>query len=138
MAIKNKAEKGRFVVVGVANTGIDFGILFLLKLLGLPEIPANVISTSAAFCFSFFASKNYTFKSTGTDIKRELVLFIIVALTGAWVIQSAVLYITLSLLSNLHLSEYISLFIAKVMAVGVGLVWSYVMYSRVVFKRNET
>lgn len=137
MAIRNKAEKGRFVVVGVANTGIDFGVLFLLKIVGLPEIPANIISTSIAFCFSFFANKNYTFKATGTNIARELTLFIIIALIGAWVIQSAVLYATLSLLSNLHLSEYVSLFIAKIAAVGVNMVWSYVMYSRVVFKKEN-
>lgn len=137
MTIKNKAEKGRFIVVGVANTGIDFGVLFLLKIMGLPEIPANIISTSAAFIFSFFANKKYTFKSSGTNIKRELTLFIIVALIGAWVIQSGVLYITSSLLSSLHLSEYVSLFISKCAAVGVGMIWSYVMYSRVVFRKSS-
>lgn len=137
MAIKNKSEKGRFAVVGIANTVIDFGVLFLLSILGLPEIPANIASTSSALCFSFFANKKYTFKSSGTNVARELTLFIIVSLIGAWVIQSAILYITLPLLDNLHLSEYVSLFIAKVLAIAVGFVWNYFMYSKVVFKKQE-
>ncbi len=138
MAIKNKAQKGRFAVVGIANTIIDFGVLFTLKIAGLPEIPANIVSTFTAFCFSFFANKNYTFKTSGTNVARELGLFILVALTGAWVIQSLVLAGMLSVLSPLHLSELITLFIAKIIAVGAGLIWSYVMYSRVVFKSKET
>lgn len=137
MAIKNKAEKGRFVIVGIANTAIDFGVLFLLKFLGLPEIPANIISTSAALGFSFFANKTYTFKASGANIKRELILFVIIALIGAWVIQSLVILVTQSLLSPFGLQEYVSLFIAKITAVGVNMVWSYVMYSRVVFKKDE-
>ena len=47
--LKKHAEKYRFGVVGVANTAIDFGILFLLVHLGLNEILANYISTGCAF-----------------------------------------------------------------------------------------
>ena len=137
MAIKNKAQKSRFLLVGVGNTTVDFSVLFLFKALGLSEIPANLISTSFAFCFSFFANKKYTFKTSEANVARELTLFIIVSLIGAWVIQSAVLYITLPLVSNLHLSSYITLFIAKIIAIGAGMIWNYTMYSRVVFKEQD-
>lgn len=132
MAIKNKAEKGRFIAVGVANTALDFGILFVLKSLGLPTISANVVSTTAAFCFSFFANKKFTFKTTNTNTKRELILFIIVTLFGLWVLQSIVIQLALTLLGN---QDLLSLLLAKLLATVVSLIWNYLFYSRVVFKR---
>jgi len=71
--VKNKAQIGRFAIVGTANTIIDFGLLFLLTFLGLPKLAANTVSTGTAFVFSFFANKKYTFKSTSKNIKYEII-----------------------------------------------------------------
>src|SRR5690606_7651439 len=69
---KNSAQKTRFVVVGATSTAIDFGLLFVFRyLLNLPIIPSNITSTGIAFCFSFFANKKYTFRSTGRSVLRE-------------------------------------------------------------------
>jgi putative flippase GtrA len=134
ISIKNKDEKTRFIAVGGANTLIDFSLLFIFKSLGLPTISANMLSTTAAFCFSFFANKKYTFKTMNTNIKRELVLFIIVTLFGLWVLQTIVIYfVTLAIGSTLP--SLTSLFIAKLCAIVVSLIWNYTLYSRVVFKR---
>jgi putative flippase GtrA len=134
-AMKNSSQKVRFVAVGGINTLIDFGLLFGLKALGLPAISANVISTTTAFCFSFFANKKYTFKTAGTDIKREIVLFIIITLFGLWVLQTLVIAFVTSILTQTHLQDGIILLIAKLFATAVSLVWNYVLYSRVVFKQ---
>jgi putative flippase GtrA len=134
MITPNNRQKIRFVGVGVINTMIDFGVLFTLKAFGLPTIPSNIISTSAAFCFSFFANKKYTFKTTDTDVRRELVLFIIVTLFGLWVLQSAIIALVTGLLSPLQLSQDTALLAAKLCATAGSLVWNYVLYSRVVFK----
>lgn len=56
--MKNKAQISRFAVVGLVNTVIDFGLLFLLTFLGLPKITANTVSTGLAFIFSFLPTKN--------------------------------------------------------------------------------
>jgi putative flippase GtrA len=133
--MKNSSQKVRFVAVGGINTLIDFGLLFGLKALGLPAISANVISTTTAFCFSFFANKKYTFKTAGTDIKREIVLFIIITLFGLWVLQTLVIAFVTSILTQTHLQDGIILLIAKLFATAVSLVWNYVLYSRVVFKQ---
>lgn len=135
--IKNKEEKARFVVVGGANTVIDFGLLFLLKTLGLPTITANIISTTTAFCFSFFANKKYTFKTTDTDVKREVILFVVVTLFGLWVLQTIVIKIILAFIDT-HLSANFALLVAKLCATIVSLVWNYLLYSRVVFKPAVT
>ncbi|HSW91536.1 MAG TPA: GtrA family protein [Candidatus Saccharimonadales bacterium] len=133
--MKNSSQKVRFVAVGGINTLIDFGLLFSLKALGLPAISANVISTTAAFCFSFFANKKYTFKTAGTDIKREIFLFITVTLFGLWVLQTLVIAFVTGILAQTHLQDGIILLIAKLLATVVSLVWNYVLYSRVVFKQ---
>lgn len=137
MTIKNKAEKTRFAVVGGANTVIDFGLLFLLKTLGLPVIMSNIISTTSAFIFSFFANKKYTFKTTDTNVKREIILFILVTLFGLWVLQTLVISLITSSLSYAHLPSGTTLFLAKAGATFVSLTWNYVLYSRVVFNKNR-
>lgn len=130
----NLGTKLRFGTVGAANTAIDFGLLFVLRSLGLPIIPANIISTTAAFSFSFFANKKYTFKSNG-NVKRELILFVTVTLLGLWVLQNIVIQLVLWPLSTTTIPSETSLLIAKVIATLVSLIWNYVMYSRVVFKQ---
>lgn len=124
-------------MVGVCNTSIDFTLLFSLKALGLPVISANIISTFAAFCFSFFANKKYTFKSTAGNVKREITLFVVITLFGLWVIQTIVIYLISNLLASSQLSNDLILIIAKVVATIASLIWNYTLYSRVVFKPQE-
>jgi putative flippase GtrA len=133
--IQNKSQKVRFLAVGGVNTAIDFGLLFLLKAFGLPTISANVISTTTAFCFSFFANKKYTFKTTDTNIKREIVLFVIVTLFGLWVLQTLVINVVTFELAFAHLPAGLVLLIAKLLATAVSLAWNYILYSRLVFKQ---
>lgn len=134
-ALKN-STKFRFLVVGGTNTLIDFGLLFTLKALGLPAIGANVISTTAAFIFSFFANKKYTFQSKSANIKRELLLFTAVTLFGLWVLQSVAIAAISAALSSFSLDDTTVLLIAKIGATAVSLVWNFLLYSRVVFKND--
>ena len=120
---KNR-EKIRFLLVGGTNTAIDFGLLFILNTLGLPRVPSNTISTGVAFIFSFFANRNFTFSANSGNIKKQITLFIIVTLFGLWVIQP----IIISLISNL--------LVGKIIATAVTLVWNYLFYSRLVFKKE--
>lgn len=137
MAIKNSAQKGRFLLVGATNTLLDFGVLFLLRSLGLPVLSANSISTSVAFCFSFFANKKYTFKTTGSSLRRELILFVIVTLFGLWVLQALVIQGVTIALANTSLASAAVLLIAKLLATIVSLIWNYTLYSKVVFKKPK-
>ena len=120
---KNR-QKIRFLLVGGTNTAIDFGLLFILNTLGLPRVLSNTISTGVAFIFSFFANRNFTFSANSGNIKKQMTLFIIVTLFGLWVIQP----IIISLISNLM--------VGKIIATAVTLVWNYLFYSRLVFKKE--
>ncbi len=136
--MKNKAQIGRFAIVGTINTIIDFGLLFSLTFLGLPKLAANTISTSTAFVFSFFANKKYTFKSTSKNIKYEIVSFVIVTLFGLWVLQNGTIWLITPLIKSFITNERISLFVAKLFATAISLVWNYCLYDKVVFKKEPS
>lgn len=123
------ARIARFGVVGVANTALDFGILFGLTSLGTPVFLANIVSTSAALALSFVLNRNFTFRSDGAR-SRQLVLFFVVTLVGLWVLQPLVI---LGVQALLPMHDQISLLIGKLAATVVSLVWNYVLYARFVF-----
>jgi hypothetical protein cdiviTM7_02105 len=136
--VKNKAQIGRFAIVGTINTIIDFGLLFLLTFLGLPKLTANTISTGTAFVFSFFANKKYTFKSTSKNIKYEMVSFVIVTLFGLWVLQNGTIWLITPLIKSFITNERISLFVAKLFATAISLIWNYCLYERIVFRKESS
>lgn len=130
------AEKFRFALVGGFNTALDFGILFGLTAFGVDKIVANYISTSVSFIFSFFANKTFTFKVKSGNARREFISFILVTLFGLWVLQPLVITAVTQLLATTALDDTAILLIAKLLATIVSLIWNYVLYSRVVFKKH--
>ena len=134
--LKNKHQIGRFASVGIINTALDFILLFILKSLGLPAVTANFISSTTAFAFSFTANKKYTFKSSGGNATRQIILFIVVTLVGLWVFQNIVIYFTEDIFANLFDNDEIGLLVSKLLATAVSMTWNYIMYASVVFKQN--
>lgn len=126
----------RFIVVGVINTALDFGILLILTHLGLDKIIANIISSTTAFVFSFFANKKYTFKTTDTNVAREMVLFVIVTLFGLWVLQTAVIWATMPLTVAILHNTSLALLASKLLATVVSMTWNYLLYSKLVFVKH--
>ena len=137
MAIKNKDEKLRFGIVGLLNTSIDFGILLTLRWFGVPAEIANDPSSTAAVVFSFFANKNYTFKSTGANLRREVTLFLVFTLFCAWALQPLTILLIETLLRPIDLPILATTTIAKIAATIVTLLWNYTTYSRFVFKKES-
>jgi putative flippase GtrA len=129
--IKKHESKLRFAFIGGLNTAIDFGILFLLNSLGFNKYIANIVSTFVAFVFSFFANRSFTFKSK-KDAHKQIIPFLVVTLTGLWVFQPVIIWLVLMPLQSIN--QTVALFIAKLVATVVSLIWNYVLYSRFVFK----
>lgn len=134
-ALAKHADKLRFAIVGGANTALDFIVLFVLVHFGIDKIAANYISTSAALVFSFFANKSFTFKNTDKTSKKQLALFLVVTLTGLWALQPLVIWLASIVLAPYIPNEAIQLFIAKLVATVASLIWNYLFYSRLVFKK---
>ena len=132
-----KNQKIKFATIGAFNTALDFAILFSLKALGINVAFSNIVSTGVTFILSFILNKKITFNSTNKTKQeniKEFLSFTIITLFGLWVIQTLVIYIITSILSNILISN-ITLFIAKIIATIFSLIWNFVLYKKVVFKK---
>lgn len=133
--LKKHAQKLRFGLVGVANTALDFILLFLFVNLGVNKIGANYLSTGISFIFSFFVNKSFTFKHKEGNARKQFVLFILVTIAGLWILQPIIIWIVSNSLHSYVNNEDILLFIAKLIATVASLVWNYLLYSKLVFKK---
>lgn len=134
-ALAKHADKLRFAIVGGANTALDFLVLFLFVNIGVDKIAANYISTSVALVFSFFANKSFTFKNTDKNSKKQFAIFLVVTLAGLWILQPIIIWIVSISLTPYIANEAALLFVAKLIATIASLIWNYLLYSRLVFKK---
>ena len=123
----------RFILVGLFNTGVDFGIYAVLVWFNVSPYVANYISTAIAMTSSYYMNRTYTFKSTGAAKKREVAMFFIVTIFGLWVLQPLTIFGAKTALAATGVNDFILSLLAKVVATLVSLTWNYGMYSRVVF-----
>lgn len=133
--VARHAEKLRFALVGVANTALDFALLFVFVALGVNQYLANYMSTSLSIIFSFVMNRRFTFRSEGSK-RREIVPFVLVTLTGLWILQPAIIWLVTAGLRPFVSLEYVVLFAAKLVATVGSLTWNYLLYSRFVFRRR--
>lgn len=135
-----KHEKVRFVLVGTINTIIDFGILSILSIwFGIALLVANVISTSCALSVSYLLNKKAVFGDRAAHSSQQVVLFIVVTLSGLWILQTGVIVLVGWVLSGLlgQVQPVVLLFAGKVVATVASLTWNYIWYSRVVFRKEQ-
>ncbi|HET8884000.1 MAG TPA: GtrA family protein [Candidatus Saccharimonadales bacterium] len=130
-------KKVKFSLVSAISTTIDFTILLVLTGFGLPLIAANYISSSIAFVFSFFASKKYAFETPDHHIKREAIPFIVVTLSGIWLLQPLIIWLLEPIIGQFGIHAVLVIVLAKAAASSVTFVWNYLFYSRLVFKKKK-
>ena len=146
------AQVGKFGVVGILNTLIEFSIFNALsgKQLKYPKIVANTCSTSVAMLFSFFANREGVFNGSHGNPVTEVILFFVATGFGIYVLQNAVLYLLLyrwswptklvtHFLRVTKLKQRFSLDFTlrnggKAAATVVSLTWNFFLYKYVVFK----
>lgn len=132
-----------FCIIGLINTAIDVAIFLTLQGQGLPIIAANIASTSVALVVSFILNKRFTFDSQAPT-RQTLLPFIAVTLTGLWLLQPLVIYLSLAFfditaVNNLATAIYadfnsIQNLLAKLVATPATIIWNFVLYKRFVFK----
>lgn len=140
----------RFAAVGMVNTLVDFIVLNILVFsVGLNKLPANMISVSVAITVSYLLNHSVVFRQVGEgrDHKRRIVLFIVITLTGAFIIQNLVIYLFAHVITfpahilqsltdalGLNLSvAFVTLNTAKLAATICTMVWNYLLYRKYVF-----
>lgn len=146
---------GKFGAVGVINTAIDFFLFNLFSkfiFVGTSGvIPSNIVSTTMAMIFSFFANKKLVFKATHADNRayaRQVVGFLVVTAIGLYVIQIGIIYflvhvwpapleLGVKIIRRLGINLFHDYFYinngAKAVATVASMTWNYVIYKKVVF-----
>jgi putative flippase GtrA len=139
----------KFGAVGVLNTLLDFTIYNLLSSkIGLSLIQANIISTTVAMLFSFYANKKHVFKKHDGHVGQQAAVFLAVTAFGLYVLQTGTIHILtqvwlwplttfLALAHALGLTNHDAFLLkngAKAIATIISLAWNYIMYKKVVFR----
>jgi|SRR3990167_6196015 len=130
-------QVAKFSLVGVLNTAIDFGILNFLSAIfsvtkGFGIVPVNAASVAIAVVNSFYWNKEWVFAT-----KREVnfVTFTAVTLIGLSINTGIVYFLTTFVSPILMTSEALWANLAKVLATSLSLVWNFLGYKLIVFRR---
>jgi putative flippase GtrA len=136
--------KVRFVAAGIVNTLVDvLTFNFFIIVFSFTVVPASIISTTTAMVVSYILNKKAVFRSKTPHSVKQIVLFLVVTLTGIWLVQTFIMVEVLKLLQNLFNAQdetFLKWFLQNV-AKGFGIlaaaVWSYIGYSRIVFRETR-
>lgn len=143
---KSQNSGRKFVIVGIANTFLDFGLMNIFSLFLLAPIP-NFLSTGIAMISSFYFNKKWTFSSKTSSRKalaRQTLMFFIFTAIGIWIIQTPLMWAIstgflrifphFSLVFFHHdFAKFFTENFAKVIASIFSLTWNFLTYKRFVF-----
>jgi putative flippase GtrA len=139
-------KKIRFLCVGSFNSLCDITILnTLVFTVHTPVWVANTISVSFGITLSYFLNHFIVFRYHHSPNTKLFTKFFLVTGTSVIAIQTLIIYLIRPmyqhLIAHLHYATVaqfeakISLNLAKVTAILIGMFWNYLFYSRVVFKQ---
>lgn len=133
----------KYATVGFANTAVDFGILNLLMwLTGIYRGKSIFLLNSVAFLIavthSYIWNKFWTFKAREkASIPGQVLQFVAVSLIGV-LINGGIVYMISTLVSPMFgLSAALWANAAKVVATAISLIWNFIGYKFIVFRRSE-
>ncbi len=119
----------RFCFVGAVNTSVDFLVFFAL-LYGLSTgiAAAHICSFLVATCGSFLMNKIWTFKDKNKDkIMPQFGTFLVITGSGLGISTAFLLF----------LNSYMPVLIAKIITIGITLVWNYTGSHAIVFNKDK-
>lgn len=132
---------GKFFIVGLVNTGLDFGILNLLMWMTKTYEGGNIaifntISFSVAVLNSYLLNKYWTFEDkNASKVPMQFAKFFAVAAIG-WGLNTLILVSITTYVSPVFgLSRALWANFAKAAATAVVLAWNFVGYKFLVFKK---
>jgi putative flippase GtrA len=125
--VKHQKSFLRFCGVGLVNTLIDFGLFMLLYYFsGWPLFLAHGASFSAATANSYVLNRKWTFGDAAGLHRRQFPKFVAVA-CGGLVLSTAVIYL---------LKGFVAVWLAKIFAIGAGVMWNYCGTRFLVFRAS--
>ncbi|MGF7141160.1 GtrA family protein [Roseimarinus sediminis] len=108
----------KFCAVGGSGVFIDFGLTYLCKeKLKLNKYVSNSIGFLIAASSNYVLNRIWTFNSTNQNITTEYFIFILIAIIGLLINNSALWIIHRKMKYNFYLS--------KIGAIGVATLWNF-------------
>lgn len=136
--------KVRFIAAGIANTLVDVVTFnFFILAFSFGVVHASIISTTTAMVVSYILNKKAVFRSQTPHSFKQIVLFVVVTAAGIWLVQTFVMVGALNVLDSWFnpaehsFLEWFLQNVAKGFGVVAGAVWSYLGYSRIVFRETR-
>lgn len=132
---------GKFVSVGFANTAVDFGVLNLLMLLsgaasGILYSIFKAISFMVATVHSYFWNKFWTFrKKEIKEAGKEFLQFFVVSLIGLAINVGVASLVVILIGPQWGISLKIWANIGAACGSAMGLIWNFLGYKFIVFKK---
>ena len=140
---ESRRKISSFLLIGVLNTIIDFMIYLGLYHATESIFLANTVATGTALLLSYYLNAKFTFKPDSRS-KRSFLYFVAVTLFGLWVLQTTIIYFLMPVSESLPsavfswlgpLSSSATILLPKLVATVVSLIWNYILYNKVVFKK---
>jgi putative flippase GtrA len=124
----------KFATVGVSNVIIDFGVFNLLLLVHLNAYPASIISYVLAMTNSFYFNRRWTFQDGQRDMWAQYLQFMAANAIG-FLFNLGLVYL---FTKYIDLGSYtLTTNAAKLLAVGLIVIWNYGVSRYVIFKPNK-
>jgi len=115
----------RFLAVGAVGTILDFCLLMLLKLAGIPTLFANSFSFTAGLINNFTWNRLWTFNDgIPTDWRKQFAQFSLISVFGL-VLNNLIVLSFEGVLGRLLGQPEWGYLPAKVIATGVVVFWNY-------------
>lgn len=148
-------RKLRFVIIGLCNAAISFGILNIaFSVLHQGKIVSSIIATSCALAFSFVLNRNFVFGDKSKRAHKQLPAFIIVTVSGSLLVLNLIYILTLKVLNGHEgliidpiktltaitlAKNFVDINMSTVVGAVAALLWNYNGYRLFVFKgRSES
>lgn len=136
-----RRQIGRFAVVGILNTVIDYGLFNILLLVtgirhGIEVGLLNMLCVALASVNSFYFNRSWTFQANHYEYRRQIFKFVIATAVGI-LINSAVVTLTSSLVNRMPISAFIILNGGKLLAAVFSISWNFITYRGWVFKQGK-
>jgi putative flippase GtrA len=139
-------KKVRFLCAGTMNAVVDLTILNVLVFdFHFPVWLGNTIAVSVAITMSYFLNHRIVFRHHHNPNAKQYLKFFLITGVGVIITQTLIIYLTKATFYKLlhiqipaftsNVDTKLSLNIAKLTAAVFGMVWNYLLYSKVVFKK---
>lgn len=138
----------RFLCVGSFNTGLDLLLLnILVQMFAVPVLIANTFAVLLGITLSYFLNHRIVFRHHQPYSLKSYAQFFLVTGVSVLIIQNVIILSAMQLgIANSDNTRHLLLFdvpdktvvlnVSKALAIGVGMVWNYLLYRYVIFRNK--